>query len=268
MNVFVRLLHYGSQVGHALFDSRPPRDRTVILLASFPRSGNTWVRFILANYIRQLTRGPEVDFHTLPLYVPDPPYHSPKGVLVPKNLPLFLKTHSPYHPRIGKTKSILIVRNPEVTLAAFYRYLHGEVGKRLLSRKAFVRHWRLGAPAWRYYHESWKGRASAIVRYEDLSVDPVGALGRALAQCEIAVEGRVLERAVRLSTRKHMAALRRERGDPCARNKEFEFVRLRPAVDEKIFGADEQAYIEKECGAVAATFGYYKNGACLSQGLE
>lgn len=63
------------------------------LIASYPKSGNTWLKFILANYFY-----PEIehDFSTANFYIPElgiDTIHIKKGILNPK----FYKTHYHHH---------------------------------------------------------------------------------------------------------------------------------------------------------------------------
>lgn len=92
-------------------------------LTSFPKSGNTWVRFLIGNIYNQLKNEfGEVDFHNIHSIIPEfepkvkKPYFS--------DLPHIFKTHELHSTAFNN--SVLIVRNPYDALFSYYHYLNGE----------------------------------------------------------------------------------------------------------------------------------------------
>ena len=97
------------------------RDVTVfpsdLFLVSYPRSGNTWMRFLLANALR-----PEetVSFGAMARLVPDV-YDVPDAVLRKAPQPRALKSHEPYDSRYPSV--LYLVRNPTDVAVSYYHYL-------------------------------------------------------------------------------------------------------------------------------------------------
>jgi len=198
-----------------------------VLLCSFPKSGNTWLRFIFAN-IAYISGGftERVDFHSIDRYAPtirgnrriDNVYNIPE-------CPLMLKTHFPWIRQFEKYPSLLVVRNPEDVMVSYFIYMNEEKGKCFHDISSFIRHWRYGIPAWVNYHSTWIGRANAVVRYENILDNAVEELMKVLQVLGYYFDENLIRRAVKLSTKRNMRVALMENGDPHARNPNFQFVR-------------------------------------------
>ncbi len=149
--------------------SDPPRN--IVWIASYPKSGNTWVRFLACN----LLYGPQESASSLNHLVPDihelgehlPRLTSGGGVL---------KTHfvcSPNLPLLNRTAgAIYVVREPGDVLTSNYHYSRRSSGEADDSQKDFDRYfdsfvrnrgdvrWTgLGMGSWEQNVLSWLGTA-------------------------------------------------------------------------------------------------------------
>lgn len=197
-----------------------------VLLASYPRSGNTWLRFILANLIRELRRdGPRVDFHTLGRYVPDTRRNRTlAGRIEAAGVPLFLKTHAPWTRHFRDYRAVVVVRHPANVLPSHYEHLREGAKRRLPRLSRFIRHWRYGAAAWREWYLGWYEHAGTIIRYEDMLAEPEACLSHVLDQLQVRVPPAVLRTALERSSREQMRQALDQYGDPNLPNPGFEFV--------------------------------------------
>lgn len=103
--------------------SRPPAGTIV---ASFPKSGSTWVRFLVANLYNQIA--PEVaavDFHNVHEIVPEIGRPDDRRLFLGQ--PAVWKTHDEW--RRAFQKVVLVLRNPWDTLLSLQHYMTGEWGR-------------------------------------------------------------------------------------------------------------------------------------------
>lgn len=196
----------------------------IVWLASYPKSGNTWVRYFLYSYLV----GPVPSTAHLARRVPD--VHVPGNVETAEPIEgrLFVKTHyawSPAHRFAAATEGfIYILRHPKDALLSNLHY------RRLLARSkeslalindrayasSFLRD--LGDPGWRMRgFGTWGEHASSwltnpavphlVLKYEDLRADPHASFRRAIEFLGAPVdEGRLAE-AVRASSFDQMRAM-------------------------------------------------------------
>jgi len=215
-------------------------DSPINWLASYPRSGNTWVRVLLHGYYF----GPPADTADVALTVPDihAPQHT-RGERAREGGPAvqMFKTHlvwSERHPGAARTnKVVYLVRHPADVLLSclnFHRVMGTQAGPQgggassaKIDEAAYVRTFlRLGGDqAWLGNNygtieenvASWLDRCPAptlVVRYEDLRGDTPAGLRRLLEFLEEPVDGARIERAVRGASFDNMRALeiREKRG--------------------------------------------------------
>jgi hypothetical protein len=237
----------------------PFREAHHVLLASYPKSGNTWLRFILANLSKSLG-GHEtpVDFHGIGRYVPEIRRNrSLEGRIETAGFPLFLKTHFPYIPAFGHYRSLVVIRDPADTLVSYYRHLSGAAGKRLPDLPVFAHHWRYGCGAWGEWYEGWVDRADHVIRYEGLLQDPAAEIGAALDALGVELPGDLIDVAVERSSKDRMKSAQRERGDPNLRNPDYQFVgKARTGWSRELLDEEQLRQLYRCAGRVAERFGY------------
>src|SRR5580704_4157963 len=86
-----------------------------VFILSFPKSGNTWTRFLIANLVYPET---PVDFSNINRLTPDPEALSKRGMArMPR--PRIIKSHQYFDPRYKRV--IYVVRDPrDVALSQFH----------------------------------------------------------------------------------------------------------------------------------------------------
>lgn len=159
-----------------------PDDRFIV---SYPKSGNTWVRFFLANV---LSKSEEVDFLNLDGIVPDI-YKVHAQALASLDRPRHLKSHGPFNPRYPTV--VYLVRDVRAVVPSYYRQrLRMGMITDGLSMDQFVRSFIEGSvsslPTWDVHIRGWldKGgkadQAFRVVRYEDILRNPLKEFRRIL----------------------------------------------------------------------------------------
>jgi len=190
-----------------------------IFIVSYPRSGNTWTRFLIANLVYTHKN---VSFLNIEKLIPDSSSQSNRA-LKSTPRPRIIKTHCYFDHRYGKT--IYIVRDPrDVVLSNYdfqrkyrqiedqyslHRYVDDYVCGRLVSADWGT--WRENVASWVYTRG--QSKEFLLVRYEDLLDDTVSELGRIAHFLGADCSDSNLRRAVELSSADRMRKLEKQEQD-------------------------------------------------------
>lgn len=181
-----------------------------VFLASYPRSGNTWLRFLLAD----ISLGRSVGFEELDRVIPAVGFHDGAPALVGAGR--MIKTHERH--RGAYERSVYLVRDVRDVLVSWYRvsredaddftgfdgFVHDFMSDRASPYGSWldhVNHWRAA-----------KRRGSRIIirRFEDLRAEPAAVLEDVLAFAGAKVDRTRIEEAVRRNTASELHRLERE----------------------------------------------------------
>lgn len=192
-----------------------------VFLTSYPRSGNTWTRFLLGNLLDQ--KNP-VTFSNIESRIPEI-YFNPDRFMRTLPRPRMLKSHESFEPHYPRV--IYIVRDPRDVAVSFY---HHNVKARNIPdgypMASFVP--RFIAAEFDHAFGSWRDNVLSwtvlrgnspeflMIRYEDLKRDTVATLGKVVAFLErcsfrnIDASVEALQRTVELSSPERMRALEKQ----------------------------------------------------------
>jgi hypothetical protein len=197
------------------------RDITVypddVFLTSYPRSGNTWMRFLVGNLIHQ---NEPVTFLNLERLLPDMYIHSDREM---RNMPRprVIKSHECFDPRYKRI--VYIVRDPrDVAVSNYYWELKKGSFSEGFSMQDFVHRWmssgywpRIGN--WGDHVASWLSTRRnhsdfVLLRYEDLMSEPEVQLAKVARLLQIDPTRDRLARAIELSSADRMRKLENKEG--------------------------------------------------------
>jgi hypothetical protein len=183
-----------------------------MFLASYPRSGSTWLRFMLF----QILTGADPGFHSIQGTIPEIDEH--RGV--PSILPgggRLIKTHEQY--RKDYTRAVFLVRDGrDVLLSNFARATqfgltqlvsNGDLDSFLA---AFVKGRALQQGSWHDHTRSWlespiaKNGNLKVVRYEDLRKNPEQILGELLQFLGVTPDFQIVRKAIENNSLQQMRA--------------------------------------------------------------
>lgn len=137
-----------------------------IFIASFPKSGNTWMRFILSHLLTNCEE--QLNFTNFDKYIPEINVH--RKLVKKLNRPRLLKTHSMYYGEIKK--AIYIIRDPRDVYVSYYHHLKKRLPGSWNLHK-FIDKYINKKNSWGNHYESWnKLQNKIIVKYEDLHRNP------------------------------------------------------------------------------------------------
>lgn len=192
-----------------------------VFLVSFPKSGNTWVRFMIANLYNEMEpRFNEIDFHNIHEIVPEleKPLKFKFG-----NLPKIIKTHQEYKKKFNC--AILILRNPYDALYSYFQYINGE--KKLnLSLSEIINHNKFGIEAIVNHTDSYIKNCNElhIVTYEQLHSDPFKYFKNICLFIGIECNDECINNAVNKSSFESMRRIEQAKGRKYGTN-DFSFMR-------------------------------------------
>lgn len=189
-----------------------------IFIVSYPKSGNTWTRFLLGNLIYE---NEPITFANVEDRVPSLYLYSSRKL---KKLPRILKSHDCFDPRYKTV--IYIVRDPRDVLVSAYHYAlklnilqENQPIEDLLPGllDGTFRSGNLVDPRWGSWHDnvaSWlamrHNRKFLLLRYEDMLENTERELVKVAEFLEIPSTPARLARAVKLSSAEHMRELEKK----------------------------------------------------------
>lgn len=211
-----------SRVSDVLFRTlKIERDITVypddLFLTSYPRSGNTWMRFLVGNLVHV---NQPVTFLNLERLLPDMYIHSDRDM---RNMtrPRVIKSHECFDPRYKRI--VYIVRDPrDVAVSNYFWELKKGSFPDGYPMQEFVVRWiasefwpRLGN--WGDHVASWLSTRKnhsgfVLLHYEDLISEPHRELAKVARLLEIDPTPERLKRAVDLSSADRMRQLEKKQG--------------------------------------------------------
>ena len=180
-------------------------------IVSYPRSGNTWTRFLVANLV---ARGEPVDWSNIERWVPDIYVNRDSKLrLLPR--PRYLKSHEAYRPDYRRV--VLIVRDPRDVALSYYHFLQKSnvipVNCPITDFMATFLDGQIDSyGSWGENVGSWLGarrgtRDFIVIRYEDLLASPEEQLSRVAAMLHLPADNGQLRRAVENSRADRMREL-------------------------------------------------------------
>ncbi|HYZ78551.1 MAG TPA: sulfotransferase domain-containing protein [Gaiellaceae bacterium] len=187
---------------------------TDVFLVSYPRSGSTWLRFLLANALRPERR---VTFADVGDVVPDI-YDETDRALRRRPEPRVLKSHEPYDERYRRV--LYAVRDPADVAVSYYHYL---IKMRTIPPRydvarfvdSFVRGRLDDFGTWGEHVTGWLDAREGdggfvLLRYEDMLRAPREALDAALDLLGVEVDDATRAQAVARSEAGELRRLERE----------------------------------------------------------
>ncbi len=189
------------------------------MVVSYPRSGNTWTRFLIANLLHPET---EANFLNVEVMVPDTTTISSRALKrTPR--PRVIKTHEYFDHRYPRV--VYIVRDPrDVVLSCYnfqrkYRqipdaYPLEDYVEDFLAGRSTERAW----GTWGENVASWISTRSGdpkflLVRFEDMLQDPVQELKRVGEFLGVPTAPAILEQAVSRSSAERMRDIEKQQQD-------------------------------------------------------
>ncbi|MEO0455220.1 MAG: sulfotransferase domain-containing protein [Cyanobacteria bacterium P01_A01_bin.114] len=237
-----------------------------IFLVSFPKSGNTWLRFLIASAIRQqynLSRG--INFFSIHEIIPDIVLSRKirdQGIFGEARLPRIIKSHAAYNPYYHR--ALVLVRDPRDAIVSYYHYLknYNRAVSGDMSLSQFIRHKKYGAEAWAKHTDSWLhvNRSEQIIkffRYEDLLKDTEKQLYLMLDLMGLETDSENLKTAITACSKENMQQSEtRHMSAEWLNAKQTSFVRQAKASKGSSLSDTDRNFIENLTRETAQQLGY------------
>ena len=227
-----------------------------IYIVSYPRSGNTWLRFILANLYFDPVGG--VDFTNIHEYSPET--GKTYTTIESNDKPKIIKSHDSYRKEYKKV--IYILRDGRDVYTSYYFYL-----KNMLPGSMTFNEFLLEAPVengrWSGHVNSWRqNKADNIlfIRYEAMKKDIYSVIKSIAEFCDITIDKNSISNAVNKSDFQTMAILENKHGRGKYKSGPERFMRKGKIGDWKnIFDEDSKNIFKQFEGNLLVELGYEKD---------
>lgn len=191
-----------------------------VFLVSYPKSGSTWLRFLIGNYLSNC----QCNFNNSHLLVPD--IHFNPSRIKELEGPRFIKSHLPYTPQYLKV--VYLVRDGrDVAVSYFFHCKKYNVIPASMKFTEFIELFNQGTidnfGLWNDHVVGWHNNLSKdaiLIRYENMKIDPLNCLKEIIDFSGINFNSFLGEKAVRASS---LEAMKRQEqaeysSSPCLQN--------------------------------------------------
>lgn len=192
-------------------------------IASYPKAGRTWLRFILVNYFnRFFDLGLTIDLHSMFWVIPNDLLDRQRGRRAYRfdhraEVPLLVASHAPYRKALfGGRPIVFMLREPKdlMVSAYFHKTRHG--GGYQGGIKAFLRDPDHGLADYLRYANGWAARLAdhrhLLTSYEQLSGDTAGVVEAVVRFFGVPVDRAALDEAISASRFEAMQAVEVAKG--------------------------------------------------------
>jgi hypothetical protein len=182
-----------------------------VWIVSYPKSGNTWTRFLIANLV---AGGQTVDWSNIERIVPDI-YLNRDPHLNRLSRPRYLKSHEAYRPDYRRV--VFIVRDPRDIAVSYYHFVRkASMQAADVTMDEFMPFFLAGQidpyGSWGENVGSWLGARRGtsdflVLRYEDMLENTEAELARVVEMLHLPANNGQVRRAVENSTADRMREL-------------------------------------------------------------
>jgi len=236
-----------------------------VFLVSYPKSGNTFLRFLIANAIKvHFDKEVNVNWFTIQQIIPDIHISTAirqQGPFGISSLPRIIKSHNSYN-RYYKNV-ILLVRDPRDIMVSYFHYLRSQ---NRLPKQAdlsqVVRDPNKGIKAWNEHTKSWLGkyRSGQNIRYykfEDLVGNTANTLSQIMGLLGLKLSENEISEVVEICSKENMRDLEEgSRPSMAVENHDKNFVRKGKVEEGTELSPSEKTLIEQEAEEMMKKVGY------------
>jgi len=237
-----------------------------VFLVSYPKSGNTWLRFIIGNLISDK----EVDFNNFNSIIPDI-YTSYKNNIKKLPSPRIIKSHEQYTRRYPKV--IYIYRDPRDVSVSYYFWMKKYRPDFNQTMDSFIKSFIDGSclpyGRWDEHVDKWMNSPLAInnkillLEYESLKKDPFHSVKKISDFLNLSSTNQKINESIELSDFKYMKKLEKTQQKTSdyfkKSDKSIKFVRSGKSEWQKYFNEDLKNNFKDKFGSLLIKLNYETN---------
>ena len=205
-HIRIKAKHFLENIPHRKLIAKDPENADIYLVA-FPKSGVTWLSFLLGNIeLKILGRDEHITFFNYHKYVPD--IHQLGISKINRELTrTFIKSHSFFNPNYFL--AIYLIRNPFDVMVSYYNYMRNYGYKS--NFKNFLKNPNYGIKLWCQHIDGWFPEENLLtkihlLRYEDLKETPQETILDIYKNLGLKLDLKILDKAIASSNIKEMKA--------------------------------------------------------------
>lgn len=193
-----------------------------VLCCSYPKSGRTWLRFVLANYFNEINSLVDsVDYNNVFTLFPNSGSNPQRGLpayqyMDNNDIPLILFDHSNYNANFDQVSVVFLIRGIFDTLVSNYFQAKNRLSVFNGDIKSYVRDDDLGVDNLIRYYNSWstglKKVNHQIISYEDMHAEIETYIEKLLIMVGAPVDKGFIEVAVKKSSFDNMKSIEIKNG--------------------------------------------------------
>ena len=237
-----------------------------VFLVSYPKSGNTWMRFVLGNIVSS----DRIDFNNVNRVIPDI-YTTSKQDLDNCSGRRIIKSHEPWLKSYSKV--IYVVRDPRDVVVSYYYWKKKYNTDFTSNMTEFINEFLEGTCSifgcWIDHYYSWKNSPQnekgnmMIVKYEDLKQEGVNEIKRVCDFLNLTTDVVVIEDSLENSRFTEMQKLEAKQSDTSdylkGSDKSIKFVRSMKSEWEQHLQGDLKETFKAKYGMLLIDLGYEKD---------
>lgn len=184
-----------------------------VFIVSYPKSGNTWLRFLVANLMRKPNSQP-INFYNVHNYCPEWEPTLDKGWHDSSSASVY-KSHQPFD--VSFRKVVYIMRDPRDVYVSYYHYILPSIEEKWTFAE-FIEMFNSPYGRWSGHVTSWVvseklvGSSFILLRYEDLLMNPLAELKKLAEFMNISATGEQFESAISNSSFESMKNIESNKG--------------------------------------------------------
>ena len=211
------LLKYKHKRNKILKKTSLGKNKNEFFLISYPKSGNTYLRFLIANILKNNSR--KINFKNIGEYVPDTHIENQIKLILNKDsdfnkLPIKIaKSHDIYYKYYKDVKVIYLYRNGIEVLSSYYKYLKSrDINVRF--KDLFEGKYKAHRLQWYQHLKSWSNKPDDIlyIDYKDLLKNPESVLTKIFKFFNYKVEKKQIVSSIKKCSLKQMQIIEEQFG--------------------------------------------------------